>query len=75
VGDERVSFTRVTLVILSDRTLREEIAAGRILIDPFDANLIQAVLDRRQGRHLFRVFRNHTTGIIDVKQDLEDLTS
>jgi dCTP deaminase len=24
--------------------------------------------------NLFRVFRNHTAGIIDVKQDLEDLT-
>ncbi len=61
-------------MILSDRTLREELAAGRIVIDPLDeANIqpssIDVTLDRR-----FRVFLNHTRGIIDVKEDLSDLT-
>jgi dCTP deaminase len=61
-------------VILSDRSLREEIAAGRILIEPLDEQCIQpSSIDVKVG-NLFRVFRNHTTGIIDVKQDLEDLT-
>ena len=61
-------------MVLSDRTLREEIAAGRIVIDPFDASSVQpSSIDLRVDR-LFRVFRNHTTGVIDVKQDLEDLT-
>jgi dCTP deaminase len=61
-------------VILSDRTIREELAAGRIVIDPLDERNIQpSSIDIRLDR-LFRVFRNHTAPIIDVKQDLEDLT-
>ena len=61
-------------MILSDRTLREEIAAGRIIIEPLDDTCIQpSSIDVKVG-NLFRVFRNHTAGIIDVKQDLEDLT-
>ena len=61
-------------MILSDRTLREQIAAGRIVIDPFDDKCIQpSSIDVKIG-NLFRVFRNHTAGIIDVKQDMEDLT-
>ena len=65
---------RVAAVVLSDRTLREEIAAGRIVIDPFDPAAVQpSSIDIRVDR-LFRVFRNHTTGVIDVKEDLEDLT-
>ena len=61
-------------MILSDRTLREEIAAQRIIIEPLDDTNIQpSSIDVRVG-HLFRVFRNHTTGVIDVKLDLEDLT-
>ena len=61
-------------MVLSDRTLREEIAAGRIVIEPFDDSAVQpSSIDIRVDR-LFRVFRNHTTAVIDVKQDLEDLT-
>ncbi len=61
-------------VILSDRTLREEIANHRIIIEPFDERCIQpSSIDVKVG-NLFRVFRNHTAGLIDVKQDLEDLT-
>jgi len=61
-------------VILSDRSLREAIAAGRIVVDPLDESCIQpSSIDLKVG-NLFRVFRNHTAGVIDVKQDLEDLT-
>lgn len=61
-------------MILSDRTLREEIAAGRIVVDPFEpANVQPSSIDLRIDRY-FRVFRNHTMGYIDVKQNLEDLT-
>jgi dCTP deaminase len=61
-------------VILSDRSMREELAAGRIVVEPFDERHVQpASLDLRLDR-LFRVFRNHTAPVIDVKQDLEDLT-
>jgi dCTP deaminase len=61
-------------VILSDRTLREEIAAGRIVIEPLDEKCIQPSSVDVKVSNLFRVFRNHTAGIIDVKEDLEDLT-
>ncbi len=61
-------------MILSDRSLREAIAVGRILIEPFDERLVQpSSIDVKVG-NLFRVFRNHTAGVIDVKQDLEELT-
>jgi dCTP deaminase len=61
-------------VILSDRTIREELAAGRIVLDPFDQGLIQpASVDVRLDR-FFRVFLNHTMPVIDVKQNLEELT-
>jgi dCTP deaminase len=61
-------------VILSDRTLREQIDAGRIVIDPFDESLVQPSSIDVRISSLFRVFRNHTAGVIDVKQDLRDLT-
>ena len=62
------------VVILSDRTLREQLAAGRIVIDPLDDSLIQPSSIDVRISNLFRVFRNHTRGIIDVKQDTSDLT-
>ncbi len=64
----------VAAVILSDRSLREQIEAGRIVIDPLDESLIQpSSLDVRIS-NLFRVFRNHTRGVLDVKEDLSELT-
>jgi dCTP deaminase len=61
-------------VILSDRTLREQIAAGRIVIEPFDDSCIQpSSIDIKIGP-LFRVFRNHTARVIDVKEDMTALT-
>jgi dCTP deaminase len=61
-------------VILSDRTLREQIAAGRIVFDPLDEACIQpSSIDVKLDR-LFRVFRNHTAGVIDVKSDMTGLT-
>ena len=61
-------------MILSDRTIREELGAGRIVIDPLDEQCIQpSSVDLRLDR-LFRVFLNHTMPVIDVKEDLEDLT-
>jgi dCTP deaminase len=61
-------------VILSDRTIREELGAGRIVIDPVDDASIQpSSVDLHLDR-FFRVFLNHTMGHIDVRQDLADLT-
>jgi dCTP deaminase len=61
-------------VILSDVDLRKAIAAGRIGIEPFDEAAVQpSSLDVRVDS-LFRVFRNHTAPVIDVKQDMRALT-
>ena len=64
----------VAAVILSDRTIREQIDAGRIVIEPFDPAKVQpSSVDLTLDRH-FRVFRNHTRALIDVKENLDDLT-
>ena len=61
-------------MILSDVDLRKAIAVGRIGIDPFDETAIQPSSIDVRVDSLFRVFRNHTAGVIDVKQDMSDLT-
>jgi len=61
-------------VILSDHTIREEIVAGRIIIEPFDDRCVQPSSVDLHLDCYFRVFRNHTMPVIDLKQNLEDLT-
>jgi dCTP deaminase len=61
-------------VVLSDRDIRAEIAAGRIVIDPYIPDAVQPSsvdlhLDRR-----FRVFRNSRYPFIDVRADQPELT-
>jgi dCTP deaminase len=61
-------------VVLSDRDIRAEIDAGRIVIDPFIPEAVQPSsvdlhLDRR-----FRVFRNSRYPFIDVRADQPELT-
>jgi dCTP deaminase len=61
-------------VVLSDRTIRAEIDAGRIAIDPFDPAMVQpSSVDVRVDRS-FRVFHNNRYAFIDVRQPMEDLT-
>ena len=61
-------------MVLSDRTIARLIDEGRIVIDPYDASLMQpASLDVRVDR-LFRVFRNSRYPYIDVKREQEELT-
>ena len=61
-------------VILSDATIRAEIAAGRIVVEPFDDSMVQpSSIDVRLDDR-FLVFRSHTRAVIDVKEDLTDLT-
>ncbi len=61
-------------MILSDRSIREALAAERIVIDPLDARDIQpSSVDLHIDRY-FRVFRNDTTPYIDPKESQEDLT-
>lgn len=61
-------------MVLSDRTIKEQLAAGRLRFEPFDASAIQpASIDMRLDRS-FRVFRNARRAYIDVRQPMEDLT-
>jgi deoxycytidine triphosphate deaminase len=61
-------------MILSDRTIRDALAAGHIEIEPLDESDIQpSSVDLHIDRY-FRVFRNHTMRVIDVKEDQEELT-
>jgi dCTP deaminase len=61
-------------MVLSDRSITRLIDEGRIVIDPYDASLMQpASLDVRVDR-FFRVFRNNRYPYIDVKREQEGLT-
>ena len=61
-------------MILSDRSIREALAARRIVVDPLDDRDVQpSSVDLRLDRY-FRVFRNDTTPFIDPKEPQEDLT-
>jgi dCTP deaminase len=61
-------------MILSDHSIREELKAGRIVIDPIDERDIQPSSVDLHIDRFFRVFRNHCMRVIDVKQDQEELT-
>jgi len=61
-------------MVLSDRSIREALASGRILIDPLDESCVQPSSVDLHLDNLFRVFLNHSMPVIDVKQDQEDLT-
>ncbi len=61
-------------MVLSDRTIREQLAAGRLLIEPFDDTLVQpSSVDVRVAGE-FRVFRNNRQPFIDVRVPSDDLT-
>ena len=61
-------------MVLSDRTIEQLIADGRIGIDPYDVSLLQpSSVDVRVDRY-FRVFHNARYPYIDVKQPQEELT-
>src|SRR6187431_1577050 len=61
-------------MILSDRTIREQIDAGRIVIDPFDPACVQPSSVDLHVDSEFRVFANSRYPYIDVKQEQPDLT-
>ena len=61
-------------MVLSDRTIKEEIAKGGIVIDPLGDGCIQpASVDLRLGSQVL-VFRNSRRPFIDVGEDMTDLT-
>jgi dCTP deaminase len=60
--------------VLSDGTIRELVASGRIEIDPWDPGMVQpASVDLRLGDS-FRVFHNHRTTAIDLRNPPDNLT-
>lgn len=61
-------------MVLSDRSIKEELEKGRIVIRPLDPSLIQpASVDIRLDKRLL-VFRNARRPYIDVRQRVDDLT-
>lgn len=61
-------------MVLSDRSLKDELAAGRIRIEPFDpVDLQPASIDVHLGDS-FRVFQNSRYPFIDPKIDQPELT-
>jgi dCTP deaminase len=69
-----VPHYRLARMVLSDKTIREELDQGRIVIDPLGEDCIQpSSVDLHVDRY-FRLFRNHSMRVIDVREDQEDLT-
>jgi dCTP deaminase len=61
-------------VLLSDRDIRAEIEEKRVVLDPYDEEMIQpSSVDVRMDR-FFRVFENHRYPHIDPAEDQPELT-
>lgn len=61
-------------MVLSDRDIRAQLNAGRLIVDPLAEDALQpASIDIRLDRE-FRVFRNHRESFIDVRIPVDDLT-
>ena len=61
-------------MILSDRDIRAEIDAGRIVIEPYLPDAVQpSSVDLHLGNR-FRVFRNNRTAVIDPREEQPELT-
>ena len=68
-------MVRLVDVLLSDRDIRSTIDAGDLVIEPFDAALIQpSSIDVRMDR-FFRVFNNSRYTHIDPKLQQDELTT
>jgi dCTP deaminase len=61
-------------VVLSDRTIRQEIEAGRLVFDPYEPAMVQPSSVDVRVDNRFRVFHNARYPFIDVRQPMEDLT-
>jgi len=61
-------------VLLSDRDIRAEIDAGRVVLDPWDPRMLQpSSIDVRMDKY-FRLFDNHKYPYIDPAEEQPDLT-
>jgi dCTP deaminase len=61
-------------MILSDRTIRNELESGRIEIEPYDPACLQPSSVDLHVDRTFRVFHNQRYPYIDVKKEMGDLT-
>jgi dCTP deaminase len=62
-------------VLLSDQDLRKEVESGRLLLEPFDVEMVQpSSIDVRLDR-FFRVFNNTKYTHIDPAMQQDELTS
>ena len=69
-----LGWGRLALVLLSDRDIRAEIAAGRVAVEPFAESMVQpSSVDVRLDR-FFRVFENHKYSVIDPSIEQSELT-
>lgn len=61
-------------MLLSDRDIRAELVAGRVVLDPLDEEMVQpSSVDVRIDR-FFRLFDNHKYPVIDPAQEQPGLT-
>jgi dCTP deaminase len=61
-------------MLLSDRDIKSEIDKGRVILEPYDLNMIQpSSVDVRLDR-LFRTFENHKYAHIDPAENQPELT-
>lgn len=61
-------------MVLSDRTIRQEIEDGRLVFDPYDPAMVQPSSVDVRVDNRFRVFHNARYPFIDVRRPMEDLT-
>jgi dCTP deaminase len=61
-------------MLLSDRDIKSEIEKARVVLEPYDANMIQpSSVDVRLDR-IFRTFENHKYAHIDPSENQPELT-
>ena len=61
-------------MLLSDRDIKAELAAGRVVLEPFDEAMVQpSSVDVRIDKY-FRVFENHRYPHIDPAEEQPELT-
>ena len=61
-------------MLLSDKDIKSQVDAGRVVLDPYDASMIQpSSIDMRLDR-FFRLFDNHKYPFIDPAEEQPELT-
>jgi dCTP deaminase len=61
-------------LVLSDRSIKAEIEAGRLVFDPYEPAMVQPSSVDVRVDNQFRVFHNARYPFIDVRRPMDDLT-